>query len=96
MRIAVSRAKEMKLFIKVSNVDDEAVDLLENDDIIFQDGTKRRYAPSHDIFEDWALVKYVWSKFEDHNDIKSFFEELGNEPAIRRAFRLWVEDFIID
>ncbi|HTN07600.1 hypothetical protein [Agriterribacter sp.] len=96
MNIAVNRAKEMTLFIKATDIDEEAVDLLENDDIIFQDGTKRKYAPSHDILEDWALVKYVSFKYEDHTDIKFFFEELGNEPAIRRGFRLWVEDFMVD
>jgi len=94
--IAVNRAKEMKLFIKPLDVDEEATDLLENDDIIFQDGNKRKYAPSHDILEDWALVKYVAAKYEDHSDVKIFFSEMGNEPAIRRAFRLWVEDYMVD
>ncbi len=96
LNIAVSRAKEMRLFVKPIDVDPEAVDLLENDDIIFQDETKRRYAPSHDILEDWALIKYVAAKYDDHSNIKVFFAELGHEPAIRRAFRLWVEDYMID
>ncbi len=92
LEIAVNRAREMVLFAKPVNGDAEAIDQLENDDIIFQEDTKRKYAPSHDILEDWALTRFVSSSFDDHTDFNSFFKTIGNEPAIRRAFRLWVED----
>lgn len=92
MEIAVKRAKEMKLFTKPVNSDAEAIVLLENDEIVFQENQNRKYSPSHDILEDWALVKYVSDKFEDYPNPTQFFSNLGNEPAIRRAFRLWVED----
>lgn len=96
MEIAVKRAKEMKLFTQTKNADAEAVLLLEKDEIIFQEVNKRRYAPSHDILEDWALVRFVSSQYEDYPTAKDFFEHLGNEPAIRRAFRLWVEDYLLE
>ncbi|WP_461633500.1 hypothetical protein [Labilibaculum euxinus] len=94
--IAVKRAKEMKLFTKPDKSDAEAIVCLENDEIVFQENNNRKYSPSHDILEDWALVKYVSSKFEDFPNPKDLFSNLGNEPAIRRAFRLWVEDYLID
>lgn len=94
--IAVKRAKEMKLFTKPDKSDAEAIACLENDEIVFQENNNRKYSPTHDILEDWALVKYVSSKFEDFPNPKDFFNNLGNEPAIRRAFRLWVEDYLID
>lgn len=96
MEIALNRAKEMKLFTKPTASDKEALDLLENDEIIFQEGTKNKYSPSHDILEDWALVKYVSNVFEKYPNPKELFDNLGNTPAIRRAFRLWIEDYIID
>jgi len=96
MEIAVKRAKEMKLFTRPTYADSEAVMLLERDEIIFQEPNNRRYAPSHDILEDWALVRFVSSQFEEYPIAKDFFEHLGNEPAIRRAFRLWVEDYLIE
>lgn len=96
LNIAVKRAREMKLFVKPDQADEAAIDLLENDEIIFQENENRRYSPAHDILEDWALVKYVSSTFEDNPTPKDLFSELGNEPAIRRAFRLWVEDELID
>lgn len=94
--IAVKRAKEMKLFTKPNKSDAEAIVCLENDEIVFQENNNRKYAPTHDILEDWALVKYVSSILEDFPKPKDLFNNLGNEPAIRRAFRLWVEDYLID
>ena len=94
--IAVKRAREMKLFTRPDKSDAEAIACLENDEIVFQENNNRKYSPTHDILEDWALVKYVSSKFEDFPNPKDFFSNLGNEPAIRRAFRLWVEDYLID
>lgn len=96
MEIAVKRAKEMKLFTEPGGADPEAVVSLLKDEIIFQDKNNIRYAPSHDILEDWALVKHVSAIYEDYPDSNEFFSKLGNEPAIRRAFRLWVEDFLVD
>ncbi len=95
MEIAVKRAREMKLFTEPLEADAEAIQLLQNDEIVFQEEGKRRYAPSHDILEDWALIRYVASKHEDYPKPKDLFENLGNEPAIRRGFRLWVEDSLL-
>lgn len=96
MEIAVKRAKEMKLFTEPGGADPEAVVCLLKDEIIFQEKNNNRYAPSHDILEDWALVKYVSTIYDEHPEPNEFFRKLGNEPAIRRALRLWVEDFLVD
>lgn len=96
MEIAVKRAREMKLFTKADKSDAEAIVCLENDEIVFQENQNRKYSPTHDILEDWALVKYIFSMFEEYPKPKDLFSNLGNEPAIRRAFRLWVEDYLID
>ncbi len=96
MEIAINRAKEMKLFTTPLLSDLGAIDLLENDAIIFQENDNRKFSPTHDILEDWALVKYISSKHEEFPNPKELFDNLGNEPAIRRAFRLWIEDYLID
>ncbi|MDL5051516.1 hypothetical protein QQ054_36535 [Oscillatoria amoena NRMC-F 0135] len=95
MNIAINRAKAMKLFVEPIGVDEEAVDCLESDNIIFQDNQNGKYSPTHDIFEDWALVKYVDQTYEATQDPSALFEQLGNEPAVRRGFRLWVENQLI-
>lgn len=97
MNIAVKRAKEMKLFTKPDDsIDADALVCLENDEIVFQENNNRKYSPTHDILEDWALERFVSEKYDDYSKPEAFFMNLGNEPAIRRAFRLWVEDYLID
>jgi len=96
MKIALTRAKEMKLFSRVDGIDEEAIVFLENDEIIIQENGNRKYAPAHDILEDWALVNHIDSLYEEYPTPSALFAQLGNEPAIRRAFRLWIEDHLID
>ena len=96
MQIAINRAKEMKLFVKPVDVDEEAIDFLESDEIIVQENLNRKYTPAHDILEDWALVKFIAAKYEEFPLPNNLFPQLGSEPAIRRAFRLWIEDFLVD
>jgi archaellum biogenesis ATPase FlaH len=97
MEIAINRAREMKLYTTPTHsIDAEAITLLVNDGILFQEKQNTKYSPAHDILEDWALVKYVSAKYDDCPKPNDFFENLGNEPAIRRAFRLWVEDYLIE
>jgi len=94
--IAVRRAKEMKLFTQPGDSDASAIQLLERDEILFQEKLNRKYAPTHDILEDWALVHHVAEVYEDSSSPNELFRKLGTEPAIRRAFRLWVEDYLVD
>ena len=94
IEIAVRRAKKMRMFIQPINVDSVAVDLLENDNIIIQDNLTGAYSPAHDILEDWALINYVSKTFDEYPSPKELFDHLGNAPAIRRGFRLWVNEKI--
>ncbi|MDD5472714.1 MAG: hypothetical protein PHU34_01060 [Candidatus Methanoperedens sp.] len=95
--IAIKRAKKMSLFVEPDDdIDPEAIEALEEDEVIFKDKDEYKFSPSHDILEDWALVKYVVAKYEEFSNPKELFNSLGNEPAIRRAFRLWIEDYLLD
>lgn len=96
LNIAIKRAKEMKLFVEPDDNLEEAVEALENDQVIFQEQGEYRFSPTHDILEDWALIKYVQSKYETFPAPKKLFDNIGNEPALRRAFRLWIEDNFVD
>ena len=95
--IAVKRAKAMKLFLTPGDESAaDAIEALEKDGIIIQESDGNKFSPTHDILEDWALMRYVDSRYDTYNNPKELFENLGSEPAIRRAFRLWVEDALID
>lgn len=86
--LTVKRAKELSILTNVNDIDQLAIQQLSNEGVLF--GESGLYAPSHDIFEDWGLVKYFDKyKIENSNTLE-FYKNLGNEPAIRRGFRLWI------
>jgi hypothetical protein len=82
----------MSLFIEPVGVSEDAVFALENDGIIFSEEGNDGYAPTHDVLEDLALVKFIHDHWNTHHNAEQFFTAVGSEPAMRRAFRLWVED----
>lgn len=94
IEIATNRAKQMQTFISPMKADEEALEALVKDDILTQEYSKRKYAPSHDILEDWALIRLIAEMYDDSFSASTFFSTIGTEPAIRRAFRLWVEESI--
>lgn len=90
--IAVKRAKNLTLLTSTNEFESEIVYALKADGILFEENNL--YAPSHDIFEDWGLIKYINLLKIDNPKIDDFYNVLSNEPAIRRGFRLWVESKI--
>jgi len=92
VNIAVKRAKNLTLLTSVNEFDHEIVYRLKSDDILFEENSL--YAPSHDIFEDWGLSKYINLLKVENPKVDNFYSVLSNEPAIRRGFRLWVESKI--
>ena len=91
--IALRRARAMTVTVPYIDSDPEAIEKLKQDNIIIErDGG---YAPAHDLFEDWALIRYIDEQYQvKGNDILAFFDALGMELAIRRSFRIWLLDSI--
>lgn len=89
LEIAVTRASSMSPYIIPKTPDLPAIAKLEHDGVINRSVNGQAYAPAHDILEDWALVRHVEALFCAYSSLSAFFEALGKEPAMRRAFRLW-------
>ncbi|MBL4675858.1 MAG: hypothetical protein JKY70_06595 [Mucilaginibacter sp.] len=91
--IALNRAKAMELFTfhELTNVTDALV----SDNIlqVEQSELRNRFSPAHDILEDWALIRYIKQQKQDAASPQLFLEKLDNGPAMRRAFRLWLDDY---
>jgi hypothetical protein len=90
IEISVRRAKAMRPFIRADDQDPEALQRLLSDGLLATD-ERGQFAPSQDLFEDWALYEYIGRCFEITGaEPLSFFERIGAEPAVRRAFRRWL------
>jgi hypothetical protein len=104
--IAVRRAKQMVYGVPETLFDENAVFKLEEDNLVRRDSKNGLVSPAHDVLEDWALDRYIEEIYQQYSDnIQEFLNAIGNEPAINRAFRLWlhqklrygdnVDDFVL-
>ena len=91
INIAVKRAKQMTYGVPESGFDGDAVLRLEEDNIVRRDLKNSLVIPAHDVLEDWALEQFIEDAYCKHsNNLHDFLAEIGPEPAINRAFRLWL------
>ncbi len=91
INIAKQRAKKMLFGIRASEFDPEVIAKLEEDHLIHRDQKSATISPMHDVLEDWALEEYIEIEYvENSHDLVQFLLTIGNEPAISRAFRLWL------
>jgi hypothetical protein len=89
--IAVSRAKQMVYGIPEVDFDSETLLKLEEDNLIRRDISNSLVSPAHDVLEDWALERYIEDVYRRASgDVTRFLDGVGHEPAMNRAFRLWL------
>jgi len=89
--VALKRAREMRFGIEADQFDVEALASLEHDGLIFRDSNTNLVGPAHDVLEDWAIENHIESAYREHaGSLSNFMDEIGHEPAMLRAFRLWL------
>ncbi len=90
INIAVRRAKQMVYGVPDTLFDENAVLKLEEDNLVRRN-KNGLVSPAHDLLEDWALDRYIEEIYQQYSgNIQDFLNAIGNEPAINRAFRLWL------
>lgn len=94
--IARQRANTNRFYISGSNLAPEALSQLKQDEILGYDEKHDGYFITHDIYEEWALNQIINIEYLNHSTIQSFFKELGDSLAMRRAFRLWLSQRLMD
>lgn len=91
IEIATQRAKKMVFGISADQFDPEVISKLEEDNLIYRDPNNSTISLPHDVLEDWALEEFIEEKYTYNIDnLDEFLSAIGNEPAISRAFRLWL------
>jgi hypothetical protein len=95
--IAVSRAKELVYGVPEGSFDPETLLRLEEDNLIRRDAANELVSPAHDVLEDWALERFIEDKYRQYSgNVAKFLEAVGDEPAMNRAFRLWLHQKLKD
>lgn len=94
--IALARALAMTPSVLIPNdVATEIVERLVKDNLVEKSTSiLDEVSVTHDIYEDWALTRFIDRIFLDvltkGKSEQEFFAAIGNTPAIRRSFRLWI------
>jgi len=96
VNIAKQRCETGRFYINADNLPQSALFQLKQDEILGYNETHNGYFITHDIYEEWTLDKIVSRSFSNYSNTKEFFDDLGNSLPIRRAFRLWLSDYLSD
>lgn len=92
--ICLKRASEMSLYTATEASQDTLAGLVRDNILQAEQGDLANYySPAHDILEDWSLIRFIKQQRRNAADPKAFLASLGNSPAIKRAFRLWLDEF---
>ncbi|MBQ0780900.1 MAG: ATP-binding protein [Thalassolituus oleivorans] len=88
--LALKRANEGKFYLSVEAPHLEAAKALAQDEVLGAEGAS--FFISHDIYEEWALEKFIDIEFKNRSSNENFFNSVGQSLPIRRSFRLWLSE----
>ncbi|MBN1973926.1 MAG: ATP-binding protein [Sedimentisphaerales bacterium] len=89
--ISVRRAKQMVYEIPEDGFAQDVVYKLEEDGLLCRNAEKKLVRPAHDVLEDWAIEEFIDKIYQANStDHTKYFQLIGNEPSIIRAFRFWL------
>tara|TARA_R110002049_G_scaffold154032_1_gene318503 strand:+ start:16999 stop:21789 length:4791 start_codon:yes stop_codon:yes gene_type:complete len=93
IHLAEERANSGRFFVipDPSYSNETAEKALVSDGIISYEST-RGYFITHDIYEEWALDKFVESNFLSSENAEIFFDKIQQSLPIRRVFRRWLSE----
>lgn len=92
--ITLKKAREMIPYVQVNeSLDASIIEAFCRENVLIQDAHHSDWVtPAHDIFEDWALSRFIQSTFRSYQQPDLFFNHIGIAPAIRRAYRRWLSE----
>ena len=92
--LSEKRARELRPFVPIDGIDEEALDRLFKDGIVSKDDNGFA-APVHDVIEDWAIIRWTESVVARQQwQATPIAESVGEHPAIRRGFREWLNEVL--
>ena len=96
IEFARRRANDGSFYVKSDGFDLTILGLLQTDELIAYDKKVLRYFIAHDIYEEWALEKFIDATFRTSKDSADFYNQIGSSLPVRRAFKNWLSNKLID
>lgn len=94
--VALRRARELRPFVAVEDLDTDALESLRKDGlIVYSPEASSMAAPGHDVLEDWAIIQWLDRRWILHERAAGpLAVDVGEYPAIRRAYRKWLSEVL--
>lgn len=93
IRLVEERANSGKFFvIPDPGYSNEAAERALVSDGVIAYEPARGYFITHDIYEEWALEKFIESSFLSSENVEIFFDIIRQSLPIRRVFRRWLSE----
>jgi len=96
LTIIKKRSENNNFFVNSSECSSEILSLLQRDEIIGYNSVNGGYFITHDIYEEWGLNKLIERTYLQTKSNKDFVSKIGLSLNIRRAFRIWLSDKLIE
>lgn len=97
IKLVSSNVKNGSSYYICSDNDDwDAFDALKKSEIISYDDVVNAYFLTHDVYEEIVLKYILNQEYHRRTDCQSFFTNISDGIVMRKAFRLWIHDKIID
>lgn len=92
LEVAFERADKGQFYVK-PNFSSEVLGKFVEDGILGYESPG--YFITHDIYEEWAIERFIQGKFVSKSDNRSFFDSIGQSLPIRRGFRNWLSEKLL-
>lgn len=96
LAIVKERSDSGNFFVNPNKCKAEILSFLQTDEIIGYNSTNGGYFITHDIYEEWGLNKIIERAYLKAKSSKDFLSKIGLSLSIRRAFRIWLSDKLIE
>lgn len=97
IKLVSSNVKNGSSYYICSDNDDwDALDALKKSEIISYDDVVNAYFLTHDVYEEIVLKHILNQEYYRKTDCQSFFANISDGIIMRKAFRLWLHDKIVD
>lgn len=90
VNLAKEKSNNGCFYLNSLGISQENINKMCNEKLITKEDDK--YFISHDIFEEWALEKYIKNEFSLSTTYKDFLTKIGTSLPIRRAYRKWLAE----
>jgi len=96
VEVALRRARALTPYVSAEDLPAKALQRLQRDSLLVHDPSDHtRFAPAHDVYEDWSLLRWLQRLHDEEREVGvAFFNRIETHPAMRRAFRRWLTEML--